>query len=249
MQGQLQNRFADDRLNLQPVPQQAYPQQPLAGVPSLSNRSSLFSVAQQSASSSNIFAKLSWVIIVLIIFIIILRITVVFLSYLFNKTKSPHIIDGMVAGNEGLIFPQDPTASNAKVISVSSNQPGGIEFSWSLWIIIDETQSNTSSLMTIFTKGDGKAPSVTPSLVNSPGLFLVPNTNSIQVTMNVQGDDVTAQNMTIQNMPYNKWIHIVIRCSSNIIDVYINGIIADSMTLNDSFTKQNFGCVYEWCYS
>jgi hypothetical protein len=216
--------------------------------PTLANPTSLIDSARQSAESSNIFAKLSWVLIVFILFMLILRVTVIIMSYIFNKTSSPHILDGMVPGNEALIFQQDPASTSAKTIPLSNNQSGGLEFTWTVWIYISSIGKNGGSgmLNTIFTKGDGKPPTTNASsLINAPGLYLDDATNNLVVVMDTmtKSSSVNSNELTITNMPLSKWIHVVIRCTGTVLDVYINGTIANSKTFVDDVPKQNFGNV------
>ena len=51
---------------------------------------------------------------------------------------SPHLIDGMVDAKQQIVFPQDPADSNAVTIYRSVNENKGIEFTWSVWIFIDD---------------------------------------------------------------------------------------------------------------
>jgi hypothetical protein len=221
------------------------PSNPVIAPGTAENNTSILNTAMDSASSSNIFAKISWVIIIFILFLLILRLSVMVLSYFFNKTSSPHIIDGMVSGKDEFIFQQDPSSLNAKTIAVSNNQPGGLEFTWSVWIYINSIGSATA-LQTIFTKGDGKPPMPTVSSVsNSPGLFLDKTVNKLIVAMNTisQSSNQPSNELSISNIPLSKWLHIVIRCTGNTLDVYVNGIIANSKTFINDVPQQNFGNV------
>jgi hypothetical protein len=47
----------------------------------------------------------------------------------------------------------------------------------------------------------------------------------------------------VPNIPRNKWVNVIIRCKNTTIDVYINGLIAQSYQLS-GVPKQNYGNVY-----
>ena len=46
----------------------------------------------------------------------------------------------MVNGKEMIIFPQDPSNNNAVTIYRSVNASNGVEFTWSVWIFINNLQ-------------------------------------------------------------------------------------------------------------
>ena len=51
------------------------------------------------------------------------------------------------------------------------------------------------------------------------------------------------QEITIPNIPLNKWINVMIRCQNNKLNVYINGTITRSIELV-GVPKQNYGDVF-----
>ena len=232
----------------------APPKEPSAVTPS----TSIVDTVVASANSTNIFAKLGFILLVGFIFIILLRITIMGLSYIFNKTSSPHIFDGMLPGNSNSVFEQDPNQINAKTIPLSVNQSQGIEFSWSCWIFINKLPGTGQTYGTIFTKGDGLAPNPNSpvnqssiSKINCPGLYLDPSVNQLVMAMssyNNASNYTTASTypneLLIPNIPFQKWIHILIRCEQNTIDVYVNGMIANTLEFVNDIPRQNYGNVY-----
>jgi hypothetical protein len=59
--------------------------------------------------------------------------------------------------------------------------------------------------------------------------------------MNTYNSDT--EEINIPNIPRNKWLNVIIRCKNTKIDVYINGLIAQSYQLN-AVPKQNYGSVH-----
>ena len=51
------------------------------------------------------------------------------------------------------------------------------------------------------------------------------------------------EEITIPDIPLNKWVNVIIRCKNTTLDVYVNGTIARSINLI-GVPKQNYGDVY-----
>jgi hypothetical protein len=59
--------------------------------------------------------------------------------------------------------------------------------------------------------------------------------------MNTYNDIV--EQVSIPDMPLNKWVNVIIRCRNTDLDIYINGTITKSLELS-GVPKQNYGDVY-----
>lgn len=68
--------------------------------------------------------------------------------------NSPHLIDGMLDGRQTVVIPQDPKASGSITINRSKNGPAGIEFTWSVWVYINDLQYLSGQYRHIFHKGN-----------------------------------------------------------------------------------------------
>jgi hypothetical protein len=55
--------------------------------------------------------------------------------------------------------------------------------------------------------------------------------------------NVINEEITISDIPLNKWINVIIRCRNTTIDIYINGVVTKSVKLL-GVPKQNYGDVY-----
>jgi Concanavalin A-like lectin/glucanases superfamily len=192
-------------------------------------------------NSSSLVARISFLLLVIIIFVIVLQFSISILAWFFGPNNSPKLINGMVDAKQMLVIPQDPSSSGAKPIIRSVNGPNGIEFTWSVWVFIDDTQS--SQYRHIFSKGNANVVPETglnfPN--NAPGLYIVPNTNAFKVIMNTYND--INEEVIINDIPLNKWINVIIRCKNTTLDIYINGTITKSLELS-GVPKQNYGDVY-----
>lgn len=192
-------------------------------------------------NSSSLVARISFLLLVIIIFVIVLQFSISILAWFFGPSNSPKLINGMVDAKQMLVIPQDPSSSGAKPIIRSVNGPNGIEFTWSVWVFIDDTQS--SQYRHIFSKGNANIVPETglnfPN--NAPGLYIVPNTNALKVIMNTYND--INEEIVINDIPLNKWLNVIIRCKNTTLDIYINGTITKSLELS-GVPKQNYGDVY-----
>ena len=197
---------------------------------------------KQFLESNSLVAKLAFLLLVIFGFIILLRIGLSVISYFFKPSESPHLIDGMVDASQMIIFEQDPSNNNSKTIYRSVDATNGIEFTWSVWIFIDNLQTNSGIYKHVFSKGNSDLKEnglIYPN--NAPGLYIAPNTNALVVMMNTF--HVINEEIIIPDIPLNKWINVIIRCQNTTLDVYINGTITRSINLI-GVPKQNYGDVY-----
>ena len=194
-------------------------------------------------NSNSLVAKLAFILLVIFGFLILLRFGMSFVAWIFRGSDSPHLIDGIVDAKQMLIFPQDPSGnSKVKTIYRSNNADNGIEFTWSVWIYIENMQYLEGQYKHIFYKGNSDLESNGLNFPNNaPGLYIAPNTNSLIVMMNTY--NVINEEIVIPDIPMNKWVNVIIRCKNTTFDVYINGTITRSIQLL-GIPKQNYGDVY-----
>ena len=192
--------------------------------------------------SNSLVSKFAFVLVVIFGFIVLLKFGLYLVSYFLSPSHSPHLIDGMVDAKNAIIFPQDPSGNNVLPIYRSVNERDGLEFTWSVWIYINSLQYLQGQYKHIFYKGNSNlAENGLNFPNNAPGLYLAPNSNELIVIMNTF--DVINEEITIPNIPLNKWLNVIIRCQNKNFDVYVNGSIARSLKLT-SVPKQNYGDVY-----
>ena len=193
--------------------------------------------------SNSLVAKFAFLLFVIFIFIILLSIAVNIISWLLAPPGKQKLMNGMIDANTQMItFTQDPNLTGSKTIYRSNNANGGIEFTWSVWMYINDLDTHSSTYRHVFSKGN-YAPDIDginqPN--NAPGLYISKDTNSIRIIMNTF--NVIDEKIDIPDIPLNKWVNVMIICRNKILDVYINGIITKSLTLL-GVPKQNYGDVY-----
>jgi len=195
--------------------------------------------------SNSYVAKAAFLILVVIVFVYVLRLCITVIGYLFSPSSSPYLVNGVIDAKVGnLIIPQDPSESNAVSILRSVNDDVGIGFTWSTWIYIkqnDSTGEPQGIYHHVFNKGSATADSnglMTPN--NGPGLYLTDNYSGLRVVMSTF--DNPNMSTDVDNIPVNKWVNVIIRVENTVLDVFINGELAQRMPLN-SVPFQNYGDV------
>jgi len=192
--------------------------------------------------SNSLVAKFSFLLLVIVVFVILLKVGIYIITRFFSSDDSPKLINGMVDAKQMITFPQDPSQSGAVTINRSIDASKGIEFTWSVWIYINNLQYLQNQFKHIFHKGNsGLIETGLNFPNNAPGLYIAPNTNTLVVMMNTFNN--VNQELKIPDIPLNKWVNVIIRCQNRVLDVYINGTITRSITLS-GVPKQNYGDVY-----
>jgi hypothetical protein len=197
--------------------------------------------------SNSLVAKFAFLILALILFVVALRLGSGLLAWLFAPSHSPILINGMINANQMMQIPQDPRVPGAIPILRSVNSTDGLEFTWSVWIFVDNFAYKETEYKHIFHKGnDGINMTNQPTGVNypnnGPGLYITPHTNNLSVIMSTFED--AKEEVLVKDLPLNKWVNVIIRVSKqNQLDIYINGVLAKRHLLK-SVPKQNYGDVF-----
>jgi len=198
--------------------------------------------AKEFFESNSLVAKFAFLLLVLVAFMFLLKLGVNIITWILSPNESPHLINGMVDAKQTLHFPQDPSSNGAVTIYRSVNTAEGIEFTWSVWIFISDLQYNQGKFRNVFYKGNYNIGSDGLNFPNNaPGLYIAPNTNELILLMNTF--NTINEDVSIPDIPVNKWVNVIIRCEGTIVDVFINGTISRSLQLT-GIPKQNYGDVY-----
>lgn len=192
---------------------------------------------------SSFVNKLIFIVLLIISFVIILRLSMSLVSWLFQTSGDPILINGTTDAKHMKIIPQNPNLKNSIPILRSTNQPDGLDFTWSVWIFLEGYSYKENEYKHIFHKGnDNMNPLGLIKPINAPGLYLTPNTNDLLVVMNTF-DEITEE-ILVKDIPINKWVNIVVRVrNQKQLDVYINGVLTKRHILG-SVVRQNYEDVY-----
>jgi len=197
--------------------------------------------------SNSVVARFAFILLILFIFVLFLRIGASFLTWLFEPSSNPTLIDGMISAKQMKIIPQNPATPGAIPILRSRNQPEGIEFTWSVWMLIDDLTYRQEQYKHVFHKGNDQIQVSAPRIGmsqpnNAPGLYIAPNTNDLVIVMNTF--DKINEEIIISDIPIRKWINVIIRVDKqHQLDVYINGKLVKRHLLS-GVPKQNYDDVY-----
>ena len=207
---------------------------------------------QEFLNSNSMIAKFVFVILVVIVFMVLLRLGFSLVAYFTSPSNSPYMFHGMLTGTSDTVIQQDP-GSGDPIIYRSNNQDGGAEFTWAIWLKIDQMPRDGQK-QCVFVKGtnsynqDGIA-----SVNNGPGLYLYKeadgsaNQLKLHYKMDVVSPNATGQNspfvIDIPNLPIGKWFHFAIRLQNKTLDTYVNGVITNRASFGNYIPKQNYDSV------
>lgn len=199
--------------------------------------------SQDFLSSNSVIAKFAFLILVVIVFVFLVNLGINAISYFTQKTKNVCVVNGLASGNANLTITQNPRIANSVTINRSNNQASGMEFTWSIWLYIEDikTSAGAGTFSHIFNKGDSQFDASGVSKVtNAPGLYVSNTTNTLRLYIDAVNPTAANQTfMDITNIPLKKWAHVAIKLINNKIDVYVNGVISGRKIL-DQVAKQNY---------
>lgn len=213
-----------------------------------SNKSSQsFSDASTEFLDSNsLLAKFSFIILIVIIFMVLLKICMSLLAFFLTPSTNPYIVKGSIGGNDRVVITQDPSKDTSVHISKSNDRSRGVEFTWSVWLFLSESSATDTNVKNIFVKGDERFDG-SYNLTNGPGLYVVSKKNnassnsSSKYELQVIMDALNSRSnvITVDEIPIQKWIHVAIRMQNTVLDTYINGTLAKRVNMEYA-PKQNF---------
>lgn len=207
--------------------------------------------------SNSAVAKFCFLILTVLLFVFAMRLGSKLLSWIFAPSPSPYLINGMKSAKKMARVIQDPRDRDSVPLLRSDNEVEGTTFTYTVWIYIEDLANyRNGKRKHIFYKGSEKIGAKAEHQMpggekinvqdmaypnNSPGLFIAEQDNSLIVTVNTF--DHILEEVTIPNIPLNKWVNVAIRVSNLNLDTFINGNIAVRHRLR-SPVKQNYGDVF-----
>ena len=202
--------------------------------------------------SNTIVAKVAITLLVLISFVILLLLGINLIGYFTQNSTNPYLVSGMIPGGNNAVV-------GGNVISRSNNQQYGIEFTWSVWLQVNDVVSPVQQYAHIFNKGNGNYntdPMVVDgvsypmgtglaSVNNGPGLYLAnskePGNVSLFLVMDTVDTTAGPIHIVVPGIPLNrKWMHVTIRLENTLLDVYVNCTISGRYSI-PAVPKQNYG--------
>jgi len=219
--------------------------------------SKLGAMTQEFFNANSAISNFVMFILCILLFVILFQIGSSIVFYLFGPQYNPYILNGMVPSNVKKVISANPNVAESIPIFRSINKAQGIEFTWNVWFMVQDVTGieNTKGGALIFSKGSNTTTAPEGTSVNkylnvSPGLFLVPgtNSNSLIVVLNTfnasnSQDSEFQETITIPDIPMQKWICCTIRVQGTYVDVYINGVLT-KRTILVNIPKQNYYDTY-----
>jgi hypothetical protein len=199
--------------------------------------------------SNSWIAKLAFLLMVIIGFVILFRLMISFITWIFSPSGKVVLINGLQNGSVSTTISQDPENKSSITILRSENEKDGIEFTWSVWLYLNGFQDG-SSYRHVFNKGnvatttstskDGYSGTTTPN--NAPGLYINPNYDGFRVIMN-SFNNPYQEVIEVTDLPMTKWINIIIRVQDKNCDIYVNGRLVKRRVMTE-VVKQNYDDVH-----
>jgi hypothetical protein len=205
---------------------------------------------------------------VLIFFSILFYIGSKLVYYFLSPSETPFLISGMKDATEALTISQHMGQKTTIPILRSVNEYGGVEFTYSFWIYINDVNYNEAiDYKHVFNKGSspssqGEGGSGLFGPNNAPGVYLYNGKKNYSdalmtnypvlgmlVRLNVFHNNESVNkpyfdDIYVDAIPIKKWVGIIIRSTSqNIVDIYINGSLTKRHKLSN-IVKQNYDNLY-----
>jgi hypothetical protein len=196
----------------------------------------------------------SIVMIGLAVILIIFFIYTTYKGFTSYTQTSPYLINGIADGSS-------PQQISSYQIPPPTDSDYGIEYSYSFWIFIKDTNFTTTQqackkegssnpFLHIFHKGSNDFIAAGSSgcdedtyypLLQNPGVWLYPNTNKLNIRFNTYENVVETSD--IGNIPLNMWVNVIIILIGSSVDVYVNGNLKKRTKLS-GVPKINYGNLY-----
>jgi hypothetical protein len=214
-------------------------------------------------SSNNNVTKFAFIILLVFVLFGLYHLGVYILDYFLGPKQEVYLTKTINDAGQYFVIKQNPQTKGSITVNRSENKKHGIEFTWSVWLYIKPTDTDTNrDLLHVFHKGnqdfDETGDTTKPFSNfqtgmnwpnNAPGLYIDWKKNQFVIVMNTYEDIL--ETIYVPDIPLNKWVNVIIRCQQNILDVYINGSIVKRYELTD-VPKQNYGkrvislCLYQY---
>lgn len=174
--------------------------------------------------------------IILILLVIYLTQNLIVWAYsTFAKKKV--LLNGTKDATTQMIVYQDPDLDDSVTLPRSQDEDGGIEFTYSFWLYVNDWMSATPNKeQHVFHKGEKKG-----NVNFAPKVTLDGKQNKMYVYMNTFNTQEVK--IEVDNLPVKKWINVCLVFQHKVMEIYVNGFLKRSYTF-DSLPKQNYRNVY-----
>jgi hypothetical protein len=147
-----------------------------------------------------------------IVFWTILVAALVFLWW-YSRTAVPADQVNIVVGSQA----GEDTKSISVALPQSFNQPEGLTYSYSGWVLVNDFGEGYGQRRTIFKTGD-----------DTPALYIDSTSNSFVFAVKTFG---ATETILVPSVPALKWLHVGLVVDQQAVDIYINGTLRQHHTL------------------
>jgi hypothetical protein len=203
--------------------------------------------------SNSLVAKFAFILMVFIVLSVAIKLAIIGVSYLLLPSLSPYVLNGTANTEDmAITVTQNPAKKDSIFISRSMNEDGGLEYTWSTWFFVNQVPIDKGKYSRIFSKGGEGTKSSVDGIYypnNAPGLYIkfsddITTTNpdrqdkgvniSLLAVVDVSGKNSNTvdkkknlhEQLIATDIPMKNWVNAVIRVTNNVIDLYINGRLA-----------------------
>ena len=219
--------------------------------------------------SNSLVAKFAFILMVFIVLSVAVKLAIIGISYLLLPSMSPFVLNGTANTEDmAITVTQNPAKKESIFISRSMNEDGGLEYTWSAWFFVNQVPIDKGKYSRIFSKGGEGTKSNNDGIYypnNAPGLYIrfsdeITTTNpdrkdkgvniSLMAVVDVSGKNSNTvdkkknlhEQLIATDIPMKNWVNAVIRVTNNVIDLYINGRLAQRKR-TAGVPIQNYGSV------
>lgn len=138
------------------------------------------------------------------------------------------------------IIKQDPNAAGSITLPASDNQLTGIEFTYSTFLYIADDTDDADGVLkwkSVFYKGyeSGPFPLLGPGVFVSSG-----DSNGTRLRIMMNTYEKWFNTLDVQQIPVNKWFHLAIVLKNSSLEAYVNGNLANKLSLKGTLPYQNY---------
>jgi hypothetical protein len=131
----------------------------------------------------------------------------------YSRAAVPSDQVSLVVGSQ----PGKDTKSISVALPQSFNQPEGLTYSYSGWVLVNDFGAGYGTRRTIFKTGE-----------DTPALYIDSTSNAFVVAVKTFG---ATETILIPSIPALKWLHIGLVVDQQAVDIYINGTLRQHHTL------------------
>jgi len=172
--------------------------------------------------------------------VVVVYLTLLFIEVIYKYINRLSLNKTVLLGNtystdsKTIVIPQNPNVDRSKLVNLSSDERTGIEFSYSFYLLVNPASFRQEyGLLHIFHKGYSAQ---FPLL--APGVYMRSDTNTLRVYMNTY--QTWNNYVEVENIPVNKWVHIVVVCKNNALEIFINGNLKKKLSFDGFAPYQNY---------